>query len=231
MKKILNVAIIDDEKIAREGLASYIEKIPFLSLAGSFASAFGFMASETVTETDLLFLDIEMPGINGNDFLKTFTTPPLTIFVTAYPEYALEGYELNVLDYLLKPVKFERFFQACLKAQEYYGQSGKTKKTEIWIKADNALHKILFDDIVYVNSLQNYVQIHTLDRSYTVLKPLKELISQLTPSFIQSHKSYVIHKKHIKSIEGNTVFLTKGEAFISRSYKTSFLEAVTSDPI
>jgi DNA-binding LytR/AlgR family response regulator len=226
MKKLIKSVVIDDERIARDGIASYINRIPFMELKGSYSSVFEFLEAKEMNAVELLFLDIEMPGINGNDFLKNYTNPPLTIFVTAYPEYALEGYELNILDYLLKPVKFDRFFQACQKAQDYYFPSAQTKKTATWVKADHTLYKLLFDDIVYVNSMQNYIQIHTVKKTYTILSPLKEFVAQLPVHFIQCHKSFVINKNHIISIEGNIVYLTKGEATISRSFISYFFEHI-----
>jgi len=229
MNNSLKTVVIDDEEIARKGIIQYVEKVPFLELLGSYSNPFEFIENQHFGYADLLLIDIEMPGINGNDFLKTFRNAPLTIFITAYPQYAMEGYELDILDYLLKPVKFERFYKAVNKALDYNRKSNEPNQSEIWIKADNALHKLMINDIIMISSLQNYIRLHTRDKTYTLLSTLKEFKKQLPNEFIQCHKSFIVNKNHILRIEGNTVYLTQEEATISRNFRQEFITKVTQN--
>src|SRR4030095_14381594 len=169
---MINCIIIDDEPLARKGLKEYINDVDFLSLAGEFDSP--LKATELLRggEVQLLFLDIQMPKITGLEFFKTLQQPPPVIFTTAYPQYALDGFEVNALDYLVKPISFERFLKAALKAKEYYEVREKNvteasaSSGYFFIKADNKLMKILFDDVLFAEALQNYVTIHTKDKKY-----------------------------------------------------------------
>ena len=163
----INAVVIDDEPLARKGLKEYIADIDFLNLTGEFDSP--LKAAELISrgEVQLLFLDIQMPKMTGLDFFKTLQHAPPVIFTTAYPQYALEGFEVNALDYLVKPVSFDRFFKAVLKAKEFYEIRDTNNKEAnareyFFIKADNKLVKILFDEVLYVEALQNYVTIHTI---------------------------------------------------------------------
>ena len=158
--------IIDDEPLARKGMKEYIADVDFLNCIGEFDNP--LKAAELISrgEVQLLFLDIQMPKITGLDFFKTLFNAPPVIFTTAYPQYALEGFEVNALDYLVKPVSFERFFKAALKVKEFYEVRETNRKEAgaseyFFIKADNKLVKILFDDVLYAEALQNYVIIHT----------------------------------------------------------------------
>src|SRR5678816_538894 len=169
---LINCIIIDDEPLARKGLKEYIADIDFLNLVGEYDSP--LKAAEQISQGDvqLLFLDIQMPKITGLDFFKTIQHPPPVIFTTAYPQFALEGFEVNALDYLVKPISFERFLKAALKAKEYYEvrEKNATEATQsqdyFFIKADNKLVKILYDDILFAEALQNYVCIQTKDKKY-----------------------------------------------------------------
>ena len=161
----INCIIIDDEPLARKGLKEYITDVDFLNLTGEFDNP--LKAAEIISrgEVQLLFLDIQMPKITGLDFFKTLQNAPPVIFTTAYPQYALEGFEVNALDYLVKPISFDRFFKAILKAKEYYEVRESNKRAAVkseyfFIKADNKLVKILFDELLYVEALQNYVVWH-----------------------------------------------------------------------
>jgi len=157
---MLSCLIIDDEPLARKGLREYIADVDFLELAGEFDSPLKATDALSKGQIHLLFLDIHMPKISGIDFLKTLQHPPLVIFTTAYPQYALEGFDLSVLDYLLKPISFDRFFKAVLKAKEHYehrqpvsaATMPETKDDYIFIKADNKLVKLAYNDIVFVET-------------------------------------------------------------------------------
>jgi DNA-binding LytR/AlgR family response regulator len=164
--------IIDDEPLARKGLKEYIADVNFLELIGEFDN--GLKAAELLNkgEVQLLFLDIQLPRITGLDFFKSLQQPPPVIFTTAYPQYALEGFEVNALDYLVKPISFERFLKAVMKAREYYEVRDNNTATPavsadyFFIKSDNKLVKLFFEDLLFAEALQNYVVIHTKEKKY-----------------------------------------------------------------
>src|SRR6478672_9437212 len=168
---LLHCLIIDDEPLARKGLREYIGDVDFLNLIGEFETPLKAAAAFSNDDVQLLFLDIQMPKLSGMDFLKSLRQPPPVIFTTAFPQYALDGFELNALDYLVKPISFERFLKAVLKAKEYYevretNSNEAAKDDYFFIKADNKFVRILFDDILYAEALQNYVTIHTDNKKY-----------------------------------------------------------------
>ena len=173
---MMNCVIIDDEPLAREGLASYVREVDFLNLTGTCENPLELIKLLDHQAIDLIFLDIQMPKMNGIDFLKIMQKPPMVIITTAYPSYALESFQLNVLDYLLKPITFDRFFKSANKAKDYYRllnnwpQPGapKTEADEgyFFIKCGNKYEKIYFDEILYVEGMQNYVTIFTAKGKY-----------------------------------------------------------------
>jgi len=226
----INCIIIDDEPLARTGLKEYIADVDFLDLVGEFDNA--LKAAELISrgEVQLLFLDIQMPKITGLDFFKTLQKPPPVIFTTAYPQYALEGFEVNALDYLLKPVSFDRFFKAVLKAKEYYEvrdtNADQTCVAEyFFIKADNKLVKILFDDVLYAEALQNYVIIHTPLKKFMTYLTFKSVEDYLPPDkFLKVHKSYIVAAAKIDSIEGNDIRIGQQHIPISRNQKEEVME-------
>lgn len=227
----INCIVIDDEPLARKGLKEYIADVDFLTLAGEFDSP--LKATELLGrgEMQLLFLDIQMPKITGLDFFKTLQNAPPVIFTTAFPQYALEGFEVNALDYLVKPVSFERFLKAALKAKEYYEVREKnvaeasSSADYFFIKADNKLVKILFDDVLFVEALQNYVTIHTKDRKFITYLTFK-LVEDYLPAdkFIKVHKSYIVAATKVDSIEGNDIRIGQHHVPISRNLKDEVME-------
>src|ERR1700743_552989 len=150
---MINCVIVDDEPLAREGLANYVREVDFLSLAGVCENPLELLPLIDKNTIDLVFLDIQMPKMNGIEFLKIMQKPPMVVITTAYPSYALEGFQLNVLDYLLKPITFERFFKAASKARDYYklltGDPAKQAEYYFFIKCGNKYEKIFFEDILY----------------------------------------------------------------------------------
>ena len=226
----INCIIIDDEPLARKGIKEYVADVDFLNLVGEFDNP--LKAAEMISrgEVDLLFLDIEMPKITGLEFFKTLQSPPPVIFTTAYPQYALEGFEVNALDYLVKPVSFERFFKAVLKAKEYYEvRETNAKETpssdHFFIKADNKLVKILFDDILYVEALQNYVTIHATAKKYMTYLTFKSVEEYLpADKFLKVHKSYIVAASKIDTIEGNDIQIGQQHIPISRNQKDEVME-------
>jgi DNA-binding LytR/AlgR family response regulator len=224
----LNCIIIDDEPLSRKGLKEYIADIDFLNLVGEFDNPLG--ASEIISagEVQLLFLDIQMPKITGIDFFRTLKNPPPVVFTTAYPQYALDGFEVNALDYLVKPVSFDRFLKAAMKAKEFYEVRQKNRTESVpgagveyfFIKADNKLVKIAFDDILFVEALQNYVTIHTATKKYISYLTFKSVEDYLpAEKFIKVHKSFIISAVKVDSIEGNEIRMGQHQVPISRSLK------------
>ena len=227
----LSCIIIDDEPLARKGLKEYITDIDFLHLAGEFDNP--LKATELLSrgKVQLLFLDIQMPKITGIDFLKTLPNAPPVIFTTAYPQYALDGFELNALDYLVKPISFDRFVKAVLKAKEYYEIREKNKTNAassagyFFIKADNKLVKLFFDDILFAEALQNYVVIHTRDKKYITYLTFKSVEEYLpVDRFIKTHKSFIIAAEKTESIEGNNIRIGIHDIPISRNLKEEVME-------
>jgi DNA-binding LytR/AlgR family response regulator len=221
--------IIDDEPLARKGLKEYINDVPFLELAGEFDEPMKATALLSEGKVQLLFLDIQMPKITGLHFFKSLIHAPPVIFTTAYPQYALDGFDLNALDYLVKPISFDRFFKACLKAKEYY--EVRQKNTAIstspaiaidhfFVKADTKLVKIFFDEILFVEALQNYINIYTGDKKYITYLTFRS-IEEYLPSdrFIKIHKSYIISIAKVDSIEGSEVRIGMHHVPISRNLK------------
>jgi DNA-binding LytR/AlgR family response regulator len=228
----INCIIIDDEPLARKGLKEYIADTDFLNLIGEFDNA--LKATELLSKgtVQLLFLDIQMPKITGLDFFKSLQHAPPVIFTTAYPQYALDGFDLNALDYLVKPISFDRFLKAALKAKEYYeirshndeAATGK-KEDYFFIKADNKLVKVFFDEILFVEALQNYVTIHTADKKYITYLTFKSVEEYLPADrFIKTHKSYIISASKINSIEGNDIRIGNHHVPISRNEKEEVME-------
>lgn len=226
--------IIDDEPLSRKGLKEYIADIDFLDLLAEFDSALAATELLDTGEVQLLFLDIQMPRITGIDFFKTIKNPPVVIFTTAYPQYALDGFEVNALDYLVKPISFDRFLKAALKAKEFYEvrykNTAEAKSADIapeyfFIKADNKLVRILFDDILFVEALQNYVTIHTSEKKYITYLTLKSVEDFLpADKFIKPHKSFIISAAKIDSIDGNEVSISGNRIPISRNLKEEVME-------
>ena len=228
---IVNCIIIDDEPLARKGLKEYIADTGFLHLLGEFDSP--LKATELLSrgEAHLLFLDIQMPKISGLEFIKSVRNAPPVIFTTAFPSYALEGFELNALDYLVKPISFERFLKAALKAKEYYELRDKNTATKseeslyFFIKAGGKLIKIFYDDILLAEGMQNYVTIHTKEKKYISYLTFKAVEDYLPGDrFIKVHKSYILSAAKIDSIEGNEVLIGGLHIPISRSLKDEVME-------
>ncbi|GAB3335439.1 LytTR family DNA-binding domain-containing protein [Marivirga atlantica] len=220
---MIRCLIIDDEPLARKLLSDYAEKVPYLEIVGQFSSALDALNVINEQQIDLLFLDIQMPEITGVEFLKAIDHTPQVIFTTAYAEYALEGYELNVIDYLLKPFDFARFFKAAEKAKKLLQPKTsieKENKTYIFLKEGNGLIKLNFDIILYIKGLKDYVRVVTKTEEHIVLYTFKELLKELPSSvFIRVHNSYIINIQHITAIEKNRLFINEQEIPIGGTFK------------
>jgi DNA-binding LytR/AlgR family response regulator len=226
--------ITDDEPFARKGLQGYISQIDFLDLRGSCENALELNSLIKQEPVDLLFLDIEMPYMTGIDFLRNLPVPPRVIFTTAYEKYALQGFELEVLDYLLKPIPFDRFLKAANKAFDYFRpQQGPAPAEDyIFVKADSKLEKIHFTDILFAEALENYVAIYTREKkviTHLTLKMLQEKLS--LASFIQPHKSYIVAIDKINSIEGNILHIGNYQVPISKYQKEEVMEKIVNSKL
>jgi len=239
---MINCAIIDDEPLAREGLASYVREVDFLNLTGTCENPIELIKLLDREAIDLIFLDIQMPKMNGIDFLKIMQKPPMVIIITAYPSYALEGFQLNVLDYLLKPITFDRFFKSANKAKDYHRllnnsiQPGVSKseadENYFFIKCGNKYEKVYFDEILYVEGMQNYVTIFTTKGKYITLLNLKSLEQNLDSKlFIRVHKSYIVSTGKIDGIEGNDIFIGQHRIPISRNYREQVIQQVVTNKL
>jgi DNA-binding LytR/AlgR family response regulator len=224
----INCIIIDDEPLARKGLKEYIADVGFLHLAGEFDNPLKAAEILAKKKADLLFLDIQMPKITGIDFLKTLKHPPPVIFTTAYPQYALEGFDLNALDYLVKPISFDRFLKAALKAKEYYelrNQNAAEKTDYFFIKSDNKLVKIFFNDVLFIEALQNYVIVQTIGKKFITYLTFKSVEEYLpVENFLKTHKSFIVAIDKIGSIEGNEIRIANYSIPISRNEKEQVME-------
>jgi len=222
----LNCLIIDDEPIARKGLEEHVQEIEFLNCIASCENALKASTYLNEQKIDLLYLDIHMPKVTGIDFLKSLKNPPLAILTTAYSDYALEGYTLDVIDYLVKPITFERFLKASQKAMEFFQlKSNATKYSAsradyFFVRCDRKFEKVFFRDVSYVEGLQNYAVIHLHDRKLITYITLTSLENQLPKDeFLKVHKSFLISVPHVKAIEGDEIIIDEARIPISRNLR------------
>lgn len=230
MKK-LRCIIADDEPVARKILREFIEQVPYLELAGEFRNALKTEAFLQENDADLLFLDINMPKMSGLQFLKKNAVRPLVVLTTAYPEYALEGYELDIIDYLLKPIAFNRFMKAVKKASEFISLREKkdqdSPSTFLFVKSEKRIEKIELADILYIESTGNYVNICTGNKKIIAYLTLKGIESRLPPDeFIKVHQSFIIPVSKIEFIEGNQIKIKDTVVPIGRNYKDIIMKLV-----
>ncbi|TMM57417.1 response regulator transcription factor [Maribacter algarum] len=231
----INCVVIDDEPLAREGLINYIQKIEFLTFIGEGSDPTDLFAIEKNQSPDLIFMDIQMPTMTGIEYLKSTKNRPMVIITTAYPSYALEGFELDVLDYMVKPITFERFFKGVYKAKDYFSiGKGETnplsfnaKPDYFFVKCDSVFEKIFFNDVAYVQALQNYVIIYTSHGKFMPLLTMKRMEELLgSEKFIRVHKSYLVAVDKIRSIESTRIKLEGAEIPLSRNYKDAVFKKV-----
>jgi DNA-binding LytR/AlgR family response regulator len=230
----MNCIIIDDEPLAREGMQMHIDSIPYLKTLGSFSNPFDAIELLQEGKVDLIFLDINMPEISGLNFVKTLANPPLVIFATAYPQYALDSYDLDSIDYLIKPIRTERFAKAVNKAQNYLSllQNNEQAKNEltsfeddfIYIKTDKKFFKIHFKDITYIEGLRDYVAIHTVGKKIVAGMNVKTIYDKLPVKFFaRISKSYIVNTAHIISFDSFNVYLDNTEIPIGTNFKEEFM--------
>lgn len=230
----LNCLIVDDEPVARKGLEEYVRDVEFLALAGKCENAMKATTFLNQGNIDLLLLDIHMPKLSGIDFLKTLKNPPMVIFTTAYSDYALEGYALDIIDYLVKPIPFERFLKAVQKANDFHTLKLKAETPSthdyFFIKCDHKFEKVNFKDVLYVEAMQNYCIIHVPDRKMITYITFSGLESQL-PSykFLKVHKSFLVSLDKIKSVDSNEIIIANSRIPISRSLKEEVMKRIMGD--
>jgi len=220
--------IVDDEPPAREIIRRYIEQIPTLELVGECGNAIQTLGYLQRQPVDLLFLDIRMPQLNGNDFLKTIKNPPKIIFTTAYSDYALEGYELDVVDYLLKPVTFERFLKAInklsppgsLKAEPLPVADEKKNDAFVYVRADRKMVKVMLDNINYIESMKDYVKIFT-NAGVIITKQSISSVEAMLPgkNFLRIHRSFIVSLRKIKTFTSELIEIDKAELPIGKLYR------------
>ena len=226
----LNCLIIDDEPIARKGLQEYVDEVDFLTCIASCENALKATSSLNENKVDLMFLDIHMPRVTGIEFLKTIKNPPLTILTTAYPDYALEGYGLDVIDYLVKPITFNRFLKASQRAFEFFqlkNQASQQQADYFFVKFDRKFEKVFFRDVSHVEGLQNYAVIHVKGRKLITYITLTSLENQLPKDqFLKVHKSYLISLPHVTAIEGDEIILEDVRVPISRTLREQVMNQI-----
>ncbi len=222
--------IVDDEPLAQEVISDYIGRIDFLDEIGVFNDALEAIDFLNTQEVDVIFLDIQMPMLDGINLLKAISSPPKVIFTTAHRHYAVDGFELNAVDYLVKPIPFYRFVQAVEKIKK--SQVGKVHKQPseseaAFFKVDNKKIKVNYSDIVYIESLKDYIKIILKDRSFVTYQTLSGILAILPPAqFVQIHKSYIVNFHYVKAIEGNTLEIEEHVIPIGRSYRDHALKQI-----
>lgn len=220
---MINCIAVDDEPLALQLLQDNISKVPFLNLKAACTDAFEAISVLNSESIDLIFIDIQMPGLSGLEFVNSLENRPMVIFVTAYKQYAIEGFNLAVIDYLLKPVGLDRFIKACYRAKEQF-ELRNIKKTPdyFFVNADYSQVKVVFTDIIWAEGLSDYVKIHlkSTSKSLVVRTSLKNLETELpTNQFIRIHKSTLIAIRAITAIRKNSLFLGEKEFSIGETYR------------
>lgn len=226
--------VVDDEPPAREILRRYIQEIPALSLAGECSNAIQAFTFLQQNNVDLIFLDIRMPQLNGNDFLKTLKNPPKVIFTTAYAEYAIEGFELDVVDYLLKPIPFDRFLKAVNKIWDLSPKPSTPSLTEetkseafVYFRSDRKMIKVMLNDILYIESMKDYVKIITTTGTIITKQAISAVEAMLPEKqFIRNHRSYIVSIRHIKSYTSDLIELHDNEIPIGKLFRNDVLRAL-----
>ncbi len=230
MKK-LSCIIVDDEPVARKILHEFVDQVPFIDLQGKFENAMkaeAFLKDNTV---DIIFLDIEMPKVSGLQLLQKLNVESMVILTTAFPQYALEGYELDIIDYLLKPFALGRFLKAVQKAKDFHEMKTRTtggpQASYIFIKSDKRIEKIELSDMLYAESVGNYVSVYTENKKIMAYLTMKSLESQLpSDDFIKIHQSYLVNCSKIEAIEGNEIKIGGKSLPISRNYRDMVMKIV-----
>lgn len=233
--------IIDDEPPAREIIRRYVQEIPTLQLIGECANAIQALTALQQHPVDLLFLDIRMPQLNGTDFIKTLKNPPKVIFTTAFSEYALEGYELDVVDYLMKPIRFDRFLKAVNKAYPLAGATAplkpvvstvtEEKKNEsfVYFRADRKMVKVMLDDILYIESMKDYIKVNTVQGVIITKQSISSVEAMLPEKlFVRTHRSFIVSINKIKSFTNELVEVDKTDIPIGKLFRNGVMKVFST---
>ncbi|MBC8054374.1 MAG: response regulator transcription factor [Sphingobacteriaceae bacterium] len=233
---MIRCLVVDDEPLALDILTDYIEKVPFLKLVAATTSAFDALAIAQKDEADLIFLDVQMPELTGIQFLKIINGKCNVILTTAYSQYALDGYELDVADYLLKPIAFDRFYKSVLKVQNTLQQASpqvpikiidNTVNSFIFVKTEHRIQKIYLDDILYIEGLKDYISIFTKSERVITLQHMKKMEESLPSGrFIRVHKSYIVSIDKIESIERSRIQICDKIIPIGDTYRDNFFKVI-----
>ncbi len=228
----MNCLIVDDEVLAQEVIEHYLSRIEGMVVVGKCKNAIEAFAALNRNDVDLMFLDIKMPEISGLDFIRSLKHPPKIILTTAFTEYALEGYELDVTDYLLKPVSFERFLKAVDKVRQGQNREAVSSVAQtaeadsFYVKSDRKLVRIIPSEIIYIESQKNYLVIYTPNQkvmTYSTLNNMEEELRHF-PDLIRIHKSFIINKRFVRQLDNNIILLSNGsEIPLGNSFRDSFI--------
>lgn len=233
---IIRCLIVDDEPPARDVIRRYIDQIPMLRLVAECSNAieaFSLLQKENV---DLMFLDIRMPQLNGNDFLKTLKNPPRVILTTAYSEYALEGYELDVVDYLMKPIPFDRFLKAVNKAfqlvpakNDFAPVEEKKNESFVYFRADRKMVKVMLQDILYIESMKDYIKVFTINGTIITKQSISSVEAMLPEKeFIRTHRSFIVSTSKIKSFTSELIEIDKIEIPIGKLFRNEVMRTISN---
>lgn len=229
----LKCLIVDDESIAIKGIVNYINRLDFLEVTATCSSAIEAAGILNRTDIDLMFLDINMPHLSGLEFLESLEKAPLTIITTAYSEYALEGFRLQVADYLMKPISFQRFFQAATKALNTFrsqlilqhGTEG--NKPHMYVRQGDSYVRIAWEEILYVEGMQNYLKLHFRDKTLVIHQTMTSMEETLPKeAFFRTHRSYLVNVAHIDSISGGRIFIDQKELPIAKQRQEELLKNI-----
>ncbi|WP_051473659.1 LytR/AlgR family response regulator transcription factor [Aquimarina macrocephali] len=221
---MINCLIIEDEHGAQEVLQNYIEKTPFVNCLGVYESGLDIRL-EKLKEVDFMFLDIQLPELNGLSFLKTLINPPKVIVTTAYPDYAVDAFEENVLDYLVKPFSYERFFKAITRVRNQIKITNNETNKQLFLYADKTIYKITIDDILYLKAEVDYVKVITKEKSILLLDSLHNWEKKLYDyNFVRTHRSYIVNFEKINKVSGNLVYIADEKIPVGKTYKEEFLK-------
>ncbi len=225
----LRCVIVDDEPVARQGLAEDIRAIDFMEVTGIADSALQAMELLTKQMPDLLFLDIEMPKLNGFDLLHSLEKPPMVILTTAYSHYAPESYEAGVVDYLLKPISFDRLLKACNKAREFHKHPVGAMTEYFFVKSNGRIEKIMINELLFIEAADNYIMLYATGKKYLVYRTMKSMEEYLpAPRFVRVHKSFIINLDKVDRLEGNQLYIGSHCIPVSRNFKEMLISRMAA---
>lgn len=223
---MIHCLILEDEKAAQEVLQNYIDKTPFIKCIGVYETGLD-IPPKKLQQTDILFLDIQLPELNGLSFLKTLTHPPKVIVTTAYPNYAIEAFEEAVIDYLIKPFSYERFFKAVTRVRNQIIIQEKETGKQLFLYTDKTIYKVNTDDVLFLKAEVDYVKVVTREKEILIRDSLKNWEEkQQNTDFIRVHRSYIINLAMVEKVVGNQVFISNEAIPIGKMYKASFLKTI-----